>query len=229
MNHLLLRRALCAGLFWPLLAQTPAAPLTLEEAVRRALDNNLQGVVARERVAQARGEKGVALSALLPNLAASASQSSITSNLAAMGLPIEKMAGFPAFVGPFNHFDARFSVVQSLFNLAAIRRYQSGALGVALAREQQRLAAEQIATSTAIAYVSALAGEQAVAAAGANVELAERLLALARTQKQAGVAAGIDVVRAETRLANQRVALAQAQTRLDTARLELARIIERRC
>jgi outer membrane protein TolC len=64
-----------------------------------------------------------------------------------------------------------------------------------------------------------------VEAAQANVQLAERLLQLARSQRQAGVAAGIDVARAETRLANQQVQLAQARTQLDTAQLELLRLI----
>ena len=129
-----------------------------------------------------------------------------------MGLPVEKMAGFPAFVGPFNHFDARFTLVQNVFSLAAVRRYQSAGLGVALARAGERLAVEQVTTAAAMAYVMALCGEQGVSAAQANVELAERLLELARNQKTAGLAAGLDVVRAETRLANQRVALAQART-----------------
>jgi outer membrane protein TolC len=194
-------------------------------AVEQALKNNLQSVVAREQLAQARGEKGISLSALLPNLSGKASQANLTANLAAMGLPVEKLAGFPTFVGPFNRFDARFELVQSVFNLASIRRYQAGGYGVVLAREQQRLSAQQITTATVVAYLAVLECEESVSAAQSNVQLAERLRTLAVNQQQAGIAAGIDVARAETRLANQRVQLAQAQTNLDTARLDLLRII----
>lgn len=211
------------------LAQSPAplggASLSLTDAVEQALKNNLQSVVAREQLSQARGEKGISLSALLPNISGVASQASVTSNFAAMGMPVDKLPGFPAFAGPFNRFDARFELVQSVFNLASIRRYQAGAYGVALAREQQRLSVQQVTTAAAVAYLAVLASEESVNAAQSNVQLAERLRTLAVNQKQAGIAAGIDVARAETRLADQRVQLAQAQTNLDTARLDLLRII----
>ena len=149
----------------------------------------------------------------------------LTSNIAAVGLPVDKLPGLSPFTGAFNRFDARFQMVQSVFNLGSIRRYQAGSYGVVLAREQQRLAVQQVTTATAISYLAVLEAEQAVSAAQSNVQLAETLLALANSQKQAGVAAGIDVARAETRLANQRVQLAQAQTTLDSVRLDLLRIV----
>ena len=199
--------------------------LTLTEAVELALKNNLQSVIARERVAQAKGEKGVSLSSLLPNISGMAYQMNLTSNLATVGLPMDKLPGVSPFTGTFNRFDARFQLVQSVFNLGSIRRYQAGRYGVLLAREQQRLAVQQLTAATAISYLTVLETEQAVGAAQSNVQLAETLLTLANSQRRAGVAAGIDVARAETRLASQRVQLAQARTNLDTAQLDLLRII----
>jgi outer membrane protein len=198
--------------------------LSLTDAVDLALKNNLQSVIAKEQIAQAKGEKGISLSALLPNISGSAYQMSQTLNLASIGLP---MSHFPG-ISPFNkidHFDARFQMVQSVFNLSSILRYQAGSAGVTLASEQQRLAVQQVTTATAISYLAVLEAEQAVDAAQSNVQLAKTLLALANNQRQAGVANGIDVARAETRLANQRVQLSQAQTNLDTARLDLLRIV----
>ena len=55
--------------------------------------------------------------------------------------------------------------------------------------------------------------------------LARQLLDLATNQRNSGIATGLDVARAETRLAGQQVQLAQARTNLDTARLNLLRII----
>ncbi len=198
--------------------------LSLAKAKELALKNNLQAVIAKEGIAQAKGQKGISLSALLPSIGAAAYQSSLTSNLAASGLPVESF-GFPAFIGPFNRFDARFQMVQSVFNLGAIRRYQAADYSLELARQRQRLAAQQITAATVISYLTTLEAEQAVHAAKANVQLAETLLSLAIHQKETGVAAGIDVARAETRLANQRVQLAQVQSALDTARLDLLRIV----
>jgi outer membrane protein TolC len=64
-----------------------------------------------------------------------------------------------------------------------------------------------------------------VEAAQANVQLSQRLLDLAINQRDAGIATGLDVARAETRLASQQVQLAQARTDLDTARFNLLRVI----
>jgi len=202
-----------------------AVSLGLTDAVDLALKNNLQSVIARERIAQAKGEKGISLSKLLPNISGSAYQASQTANLAALGLPIDKLPGISPFTGVFDHFDARFQMVQSVFDLSSILRYRAGSSGVALASEQQRLAVQQVTTATAISYLAVLEAEQAVDAAQSNVQLAETLLALANNQRQAGVADGIDVARAETRLANQRVQLSQAQTNLNTTRLDLLRIV----
>ena len=207
------------------LASAQQLTLTLSQAVDLAVKNNVQTLLARERIAEARGERGVGFSALLPNISGTAFQANLTSNLAALGLPVQSFPGVPAFVGPFSRFDARFQLFQNVFNLAAIRRYQAGGQGVLLADHQQRLAVQQVTTAASLAYVMFLEGRDDMEAAEANVRLAQRLLDLANNQKSAGVATGLDVARSETRLANQQVLLAQARTDLDTARLNLLRVI----
>jgi outer membrane protein TolC len=208
-------------------AQSAAAPpgLTLAQAKEQAIKNNLQGKLAQERMAESRAQRGIGLSALLPNISGSASQMNLTANLAAEGLTSASFPGIPAFIGPYSRFDARFAVVQSLFNLASIRRYQASRYGVELAGQQRLLAEQQVTTATALAYIGVLEAGESVAAADANVQLARRLLDLAVNQRNAGIATGLDVARAETRLASQQVQLAQAKTNLDTARLNLLREI----
>ena len=208
-------------------AQTAVAPpgLTLAQAIDQALKNNLQAKLAEERTVESRAQRGIGLSALLPNVSGAAYQMNLTENLAAQGLGAATFPGIPAFIGPFNRFDARFEMVQSLFNLASIRRYQATRYGVQLAEQQRRLAEQQVTTATALTYVGVLEAGQSVAAAESNVQLARRLLDLATNQRNAGIATGLDVARAETRLASQQVQLAQAKTDLDTARLNLLRVI----
>jgi outer membrane protein TolC len=209
-------------------AQTAAVPpgLTLAQAIDQALQSNLQTTLAQERTTESRAQRGVGLSALLPNVSGAASQMSLTENLAAQGLTASTFhfPGLPAFLGPFDRFDARIQVVQSLFNLASIRRYQATRYGVQLAEQQRRLAEQQVTTATTLAYIELLETGQSVAAAEANVQLARQLLDLATNQRNAGIATGLDVARAETRLAGQQVQLAQARTNLDTARLNLLRV-----
>jgi outer membrane protein TolC len=216
---------------WAFAQQAPAQeaaqsiPLTLTQATELAVKNNLQTILAGERIVQARGQRGTVFSQLLPNISGAASQSNMTLNLAAEGFTPSVIPGIPAFLGPFSVFDARVRLTQSIFNLAAIRHYQAGKYGVDLAGEQQRFATQQVMTAAALSYVGLLASEEAVANANANLQLAQRLLDLATNQRNAGLATGLDVARAETRLANQQVQLAQAQTDRDTARLDLLRVV----
>jgi outer membrane protein len=199
--------------------------LTLQQALDLALKNNLRTRLARENIVQAGGEKGLSMSELLPNLSGAAYQSNVTSNLAAMGMGPSTFPGIKPFVGPFNRFDARIQLVQSVFNLASIRRYQASVHGLALARVEQRSAEQQVMIATVLSYLAFIEAGQSVEAAQADVVLAERLLELAASQHNAGVATGIDVARAETRLAGQEVRLAQARTDRDTARLNLLRVV----
>lgn len=196
----------------------------MAQAVQQALQNQLQVKLAQERHVESRAQRGVALSALLPNISGAASQASVTGNLAAMGLGPSTFPGIPAFIGPFSRFDARVQMTQTLFSLPSIRRYQATGHGVRLAEQQRRLTEQQVTAATAFAYVGLLEASQAVNAAESNVQLARRLLDLAVSQRNAGIATGLDVARAETRLAVQQVQLAQAKTNLDTARLNLLRV-----
>jgi outer membrane protein TolC len=207
-------------------AQTAGTPpgLTLARAIDQALTNNLQAKLAVERIVESRARRGIGLSALLPNVSGAAYQMNLTANLAAQGLTSSTFPGLPAFIGPFDRFDARFAAVQSLFNLASIRRYQATRYGVQLVEQQRWLVEQQVFTATALAYIAVLEAGQSVAAAEANVQLARRLDELAVNQRNAGIATGLDVFRAETRLASQQVQLAQAKTNLDTSRLNLLRV-----
>lgn len=201
-----------------------ASELTLRQAIQQAIDNNLQTNLARERTVEAKAHVGTARSALLPNVSGVAYQMNLTANLAAMGLSSSTFPGIPAFIGPYSRFDARFQMVQNLFSLPAIRHYQASRLGVGLAELRRGLTEQHVIAATILAYIGVLEAKQAVAAAEANVQLSRRLLDLAISQRNAGIATGLDVARAETRLAGQQVQLAQAQTRSDTAGLTLLRV-----
>ncbi len=185
-------------------AQTPGeVGISLSQAVERALKNNLRTQLADEGMVESRAQRGSALSALLPNVSGVAYQMNLTANLAAEGLSSSTFPGIPAFIGPFSRLDARLQMAQSLFDLPSLRRFQASRYGVRLAEQQQRLAVQQVTTATALAYIGYLEGGQAVAAAEANAQLAGRLRELAVHQRNAGIATGLDVARAETRPASR--------------------------
>lgn len=204
---------------------SPQGDLSFAQAVALALQNNLATLLARERRNEARGVERQTLAGLLPNIEGAASQSNLTSNLAAQGLT---PGSFPiiskTFIGPFNVFDARVQIAQSIFNLSAIRTYQAGRSGSNIAEIGEQLSRQQVIAKTAISYLNALRSERALEAAKANLDLAQVLFKLATDQHNAGVATGIDVTRAETRLAQERYRFAQAQTDIQRDRLEVLRI-----
>jgi outer membrane protein TolC len=202
------------------------ATLSYEQAVRLALDNNLATLRAHERRNEARGQQEQARAPLLPNVSGVAYQASLTVNLVALGFQPGTFPGISrTFIGPFKNFDARLLLSQRVFDLSAIRNYQAGKAGVRVAELGEALAREQVASRAGIDYLEALRADRAVVAAEANVELAQALLKLAQDQRNAGVATGVDVIRAQTRLAEQQVGLAQAQTDSEQARLNLQRLI----
>ena len=209
-------------------AKTSPAPaqLSLSDAIHLALQNNLATLTAAEQRREATGFSQQARSALLPNISGASYQASVTENLAALGFQPGTFPGIQTtFIGPFNNFDARARLVQNIFDLSAIRNYQSSRQGVRIAEFRQQLAREQVSEATALTYLETLRTERNVSAAQANVTLAEALLRLAQDQRNAGVATGVDVTRAETRLAQEQVNLAQSQTAAEQARLNLQRVI----
>jgi outer membrane protein len=203
-----------------------SAALSYEDAIQLAIENNLSTLLAHERRNEARGNKQQSLAPLLPNVSGVAYQANLTENLVALGFQPGVIPGFNStFLGPFKNFDARLLFRQTVFDLSAIRDYQAGRAGVRVAELEEGLAREQVASSTGLIYLEALRAERAVSAAQANVELAQTLLQLAQDQRNAGVATGVDVTRAQTRLAEQQTALAQAQTTSEQARLSLQRVV----
>ena len=227
------------------LAVAPAT-LSLPEAITIGIENNLTTLLANERAEEARALRQQIRSFLLPNLFGTAYQQNRTLNLVAQGLAPSggdtgSMGGgtggggmpgggsaaptIPSFVGPFNTFDARLNFSQALLNLSALRQYKSTQAAVQVADLTAGLAREQVATFVALAYLSAQRGGLDVRAARADLGLAEALLSLARRQREVGVANGIDVVRAESRVAQQRLRVVQAEASAVQDRLDLERAV----
>src|SRR5205085_3087258 len=155
-------------------ARTTQGPssLGLEQAVQLAIQNNLTTLLAREREREAEGLRAQSRAGLLPNVSGTAYQANVTQNLAALGFQPGTFPGITnTFIGPFNNFDARARLVQSIFSLNAIRNFQAGKAGVRVAELQEGLAREQVATFTALAYLEALRSGREVEAAQADVDL----------------------------------------------------------
>src|SRR4051794_25475973 len=103
-------------------AQTQPLRLTLGDAIRRALGTGTQTELARSNEELARIARSEALNALLPQADARLMRYNQSLNLATFGFTLP---GFPPVVGPFNVTDAQLAAAVQVFNMAALRRYQS--------------------------------------------------------------------------------------------------------
>jgi len=208
--------------------QTAELPLGLKQAVDIAMaaDGNTRVRLAKELIHQAQSRAAQARSALLPNVDSYLSYQDQTRNLAAFGLQIQipiPGVAIPEMVGPFNTMDARASVSQSAFDFSAIRRYQAARVGVDAARAEDENTRNQVADHVSRAYLAGLRAQAVVDTAKADGELAERLLRLALSQKDAGTGTGIEVTRARVQLANVQQRQIVAENDRDRAHLQLMR------
>ncbi len=233
MNRILLPALLLA---LPVLAQDqaptrPTMPLSLEKAVEIALapQGSTRRQLAAELIRQAGAQKLTALSAVLPNVDGSWTMTSFTRNMTAFGLSSAPMPGIPfaipSFVGPVQTYDWRATATWNLLDWSAWQRYRASKARLDAASSEEKTARNQTTAMVIRAYASAQRAEQMVATAESNITLARRILKLALSQKDAGMATGIDVTRAEVQLAQENSRLIYALQERDRARLDLLRIL----
>ena len=206
----------------------PVLRLDLRRAVEIALapDGNVRVALASEYTVQAKARTRQARGFLLPDFSLAVGQQNLTRNLEAMGINVQipyPGVHFPLFVGPFNVFDARASVTQTLFDFSSIRRLQAARAAQNAVTAENEAAQNQVADLVARAYLAASSAEAHLDAARANVRLAESLLELARNTKDAGTGTGIEVTRALVQLANEKQRLLVAESGRQQAHLKLLR------
>ncbi len=215
----------------PSFAQTseptePELRLSLRDAIQAALDNNNTVRLLKERIAAAQAAADQSFGALMPNLSGFVNQRNQTVNLAAFGIPQDRirLLGIPGSrTDPFDIFDARGSLVQNIFSLSLIQRWRAAKTGIAVADLEAEITKRDTTATVGLLYVEALRAEAAVKAKQANVVLGQDLLKLARDRKAAGVATGLDVTREEVQLENERQQLLIAENDVETSKLNLTR------
>ena len=197
--------------------------LTILDAINRGLEHNLGLLLANDNVNHATSERTNALAALLPDISGRVSETRQVVNLAAFGFPLP--AGIPSIVGPFNVFDARVRVSQSIFNLSDIKGHRAEEHNVAAAQLSVRSARDLVVLVSANAYLEALAAAARAASAQAQMESADAIFRQATNMKESGLVAGIDVLRADVQLATERQRVTAARNESEKTKLQLARLI----
>jgi outer membrane protein TolC len=219
----------------PVFGSVPERPtpgvlsLTFSDAIKRALRQNLAGLLSEYNTIEARGEKWEQLSDLLPNVNADAQEVAEKQSLAALGF--EKLgsggafASIPHVIGPFAYFDAGASATQRVFDWKSIQKYRSSVIGESAAKFNLKDARDLVVLATGNAYLQAIAGAARVETAQAQVESAHALYDKAVAQQQAGVAPAIDTLRAQVEYQTRQQQLIAATNDYAKQKISLARVI----
>ncbi len=198
-------------------------PLSLTDAIRLGLKHNLGMLLQGQSVRSARGARLRALSDLLPNLSTATNESSRQVNLAAFGFA--GFPGMPAVVGPFGVFDTRVYLTHPVLDFRALNQARAESENVTAAEYSARDTRELVVLVCGNLYLQAVAGQSRIAAARAQYTTAAALYELAVDRKQAGVIAGIDVLRAQVEMQARQQQFSHAGEEAEREKLNLARAI----
>jgi outer membrane protein TolC len=198
--------------------------LTLRAAVEAALESNAVVQLSEEEERAAGARKRQARAGLLPNVSGQVLEANATENLKAQGLDFSKLPGFSQFspfIGPFNRWDARAYVEQTLFNWGMIRQYQAAVAAKTVTQLEAEVARRETVALVAALYYGVLEAEARQEATEANIRLNQSLLELAEHQQEAGTGTAVDVTRAKVQLAQQRQRRLNDEVAVEEAKLRL--------
>jgi len=202
--------------------------LGFQEAIDRGLRNNLGLLLSGDQTITARGERWKELSNLLPNLSARVQEDVQTQSLTALGLKgsiLHSPTPLPRVIGPFNYFDARASLSQSLFNFSDLEKERAASESLKSAQLSYKDARELVVLAVGNSYLLAIATAARIETADAQVKNAQALYDKAVDQQKAGLSPAIDTLRARVELQTRQQQLISARNDFARQKLLLARVI----
>jgi len=207
-------------------AQAPngVLKLTLDQAVALAVKQNPTAQIAVLTAAQSVQDKNIARAALLPQADLSVKDEAQRANIEAQ-FGGRKIPGFPQHVGPYQIFSAGPSFGGPVFDLTLWKRYQA-AQNTAVASKATSLSTrEQVILLVVSQYIGTLRAVANVQASQSRVDLAQALYDQAADLQKEGVGTGIDTLRANVELQNEKQRLIEAQNDRETSLFGLSKLL----
>ena len=201
-------------------------PTSLQDAIDRGLKQNLGVLLSNADIQSSRGQRWEQLSALLPHVTAGPSINASQINLAELGITLHLPGfSFPASVGPFSYFDARFNVAQTLFDWKSINNTRAASQDLKSTEYTYKDARDLVVLAVGFTYLQAIADEARLETTAAQVETAKAVYNQASDQVKAGTSPEIDGLRAKVELQTRQQHLIQARNDLAIQKLTVARVI----
>ena len=215
---LLLALAVCA------FAQEPAPlKLSLRDTVQLALKQNPRVILANLGVLLSEQDRNIARSALMPEASARAAETVNRTNLeSAIGFPFP---GFAQHVGPYAFEQVGVGFTAPVYDLTLWRRYRASQSNIEGSRAAEVTAREDSVMLVVSQYLGSQRAAADVQAAQSRVDLAQAIYNQAADLQKAGVGTGIDTLRSNVQLQNERQRLIVARTQLETSLFALGRLL----
>ena len=205
-------------------APAQAMRLTLDQAVGLALKQNTTAQIAVLQAAQSEQDKNIARAALLPNASLDVMDEGQRVNLQAQ-FGGHRLTGISEHLGPYQIFSAGPSFGGPVFDLTLWKRYQAARATLNGSRANSLSTREQVILLVVSQYIGTLRAVADVQASQSRVDLAQALYDQAGDLQKEGVGTGIDTLRANVELQNEKQRLIQAQTDRETSLYGLSRLL----
>jgi outer membrane protein TolC len=196
--------------------------LTLRDAISQALQYNLATIESGENARIARGQRLVALSRLLPEVSAGASENVEQVQRARLGI---KAPIIPPVIGPFSYSSADVSLSQTIFSFESIQRFRAARTAEQAAKLSYNDVLDIVTLAVGNAYLEVIEASSRIEAQEAQVRNATALDNQARDEVEAGTAPRIDQTRTAVQLHTEEYNLSVDRNNFATAKLNLSRAI----
>ena len=215
-------------------AKTEAAPvdapvqrLTLEQAVALAIKQNPTEQIGLINAAESVQDKNITRAQLLPQADLKSSGSLNRVNLRAEfgGEPLVPGFALPGHIGPYQVFQAGPTFGTTVIDLSLWKRYQASRENVTASKADSLSTREQVILLVVSQYIGTLRAVANVEASHSRVDLAQALYDQAADLQKEGVGTGIDTLRANVELQNEKQVLIQAENDRDASLFGLNKIL----
>jgi len=209
----------------PANAPTDTLKLTLEQSVALAIKQNPTQQIAALNAAESIQDKNITRAELLPQANLQVADSANRVNVRAQfgGLPL--FPSIPGHIGPYQLFSAGPSFGSSIFDFSLWKRYHAAQSNVNASKADSLSTREQVILLVVSQYIGTLRAVANVEASRSRVELAQALYDQAADLQKEGVGTGIDTLRANVELQNEKQRLIEAENDRDASLFGLSKLL----
>ncbi|HKM67098.1 MAG TPA: TolC family protein [Candidatus Acidoferrum sp.] len=210
----------------PTVAPADTLKLTLEQSVALAIKQNPTQQIAVLNAAESIQDKNITRAALLPQANLRVADSANRENVyAQFGGNVPPQFPFGEHIGPYQIFSAGPTFGSSIFDFSLWKRYQAARSNVDASKANSLSTREQVILLVVSQYIGTLRAVANVEASRSRVELAQALYDQAADLQKEGVGTGIDTLRANVELQNEKQRLIEAENDRDASLFGLSKLL----